>query len=82
MPTNRHRRRAAAARARRSGLPTINPQSPWGRLALALVGLALIAVSVLLVLNPHGSARSMRGEYFALVIGLALVVSAFIAGRS
>jgi hypothetical protein len=42
--------------------------------------LLLIALALFLLLTPRTS-RSMRGSMFALVLGGALVVSAFLPGR-
>jgi hypothetical protein len=42
---------------------------------MAGAGVLLVAVSVVILANPHGF-RSARGLYFALVLGLVLLCAA------
>jgi hypothetical protein len=80
MPANRHRRRAAAARARGRSTGAVSARSPFTRFLLVAGGLLLIAVGIVLLLTPRTS-RSPRGPMFAVLIGGALLVSAFVPGR-
>jgi hypothetical protein len=80
MPANRHRRRAAAARARRTQPGATGPRAAWQRIGLALAGLALIAVAAMIVLDLRG-AHGMRSAAFAMIFGCLLLLAAFIPGR-
>ncbi len=80
MPANRHRRRAAAARARRRSPDSGRVLTAAGRIAITAAGLLLIALALFLLLAPR-TTRNERGSMFALVIGVALVVSAWLPGR-
>ena len=80
MPANRHRRRAAASRARRGSSVGAGPRSAGVRVALGAGGLLLIGLALFLLLEPRTS-RSMRGPMFALMLGGALFVAAFVPSR-
>jgi hypothetical protein len=80
MPSNRHRRRKDAARVRRNQPAGAGSQSPGARIVLGSAGLLLIGLALFLLLEPR-TARSMRGPMFALVLGGALLASAFIPSR-
>jgi hypothetical protein len=80
MPANRHRRRAAGARARRGHPAGRRPITPLARMAFTGAGLGLIALALLLLLGTqHG--RVPRGSLFAAVFGLALIGMGVLPGR-
>ena len=76
MPANRHRRRAAAARARANTRTRSRRQRSFGeRIALAALGVALLALPVALLGTLRGHTVP-RGLLLLPAVGIALIVLA------
>jgi hypothetical protein len=78
VPSNRRRRRAQAARARHAATMPRPRLGPLARVGLAAAGILCMVTGVVVLVTPHG-AHIARGFSFLVLLGGALVATAWLA---
>jgi hypothetical protein len=77
MPSNRHRRRAQAARDRHTDRASSPLRGPLARICLGAVGVACVVAAIVVMVTPHG-AHMARAFSFLFVVGIALLAAAWL----
>ncbi len=77
MPSNRHRRRAQAARGRHTANAASPMRGPLARVGLGVAGVACIVAAIVVMVTPHG-AHMARAFSFLFVVGIALLAAAWL----